>query len=223
MKKKWRIERTYYWTWKYANGEFAGCRQTEKKNEQRHRQRQSQKAVEKEKIKAKGTNSSSSPRPSDSKGKGKGRPSPICFRCGKKGHLSKHCTNQPQAKRKRDSDSANVIIDMSPWAEEFAQWRKYHEEETAAAASGGMASGLVPDVPSTDAFAKANADAAAMAGPEVTDKTPLGMFVTCNPKITSGLCLSKIPSANIISAPPPSPSGGPSSAGWNINIIFPFR
>ena len=57
------------------------------------------------------------------------------------------------------------------------------------------------------------ADAAAMAGPEVTDKTPFGMLVTCNPKITSGLCLSKIPSANIISAPPPSPSGGPSSAG----------
>ena len=57
------------------------------------------------------------------------------------------------------------------------------------------------------------ADAAAIAGPDFTDKTPFGILVTCNPKITSGLCLSKMPSANIISAPPPSPSGGPSSAG----------
>ena len=52
------------------------------------------------------------------------RPSPICFRCGKKGHLSAHCTNAPTAKRAKATDAAYVIIDMTPWADEFAEWRK---------------------------------------------------------------------------------------------------
>ncbi len=30
-----------------------------------------------------------------------GRPSPICFRCGKKGHLSANCTNAPNAKGRK--------------------------------------------------------------------------------------------------------------------------
>ena len=49
---------------------------------------------------------------------------------------------------------------MAPWAEEFAQWRRGFIEETAASASSGMASGLVPDAP--DAYAHADADAVAM-------------------------------------------------------------
>ena len=48
---------------------------------------------------------------------------------------------------------------MSPWAEDFAQWRRDFIEETAASASSGTASGLVPDAP--DAYAYADADAAA--------------------------------------------------------------
>ena len=50
--------------------------------------------------------------------------SPICFRCGRRGHLSANCTNQPNAKRSKPSDSASVVFDMSPWANEFAEWRR---------------------------------------------------------------------------------------------------
>ena len=60
-------------------------------------------------------------RPSGSQGN---RPAPICFRCGKKGHLSANCTNPPNAKRAKATDAADVIIDMTPWADEFAEWRK---------------------------------------------------------------------------------------------------
>ena len=46
---------------------------------------------------------------------------------------------------------------MTPWAEDFAQWRMSHIEDTAAVASGGVASGLVPDAPNADAHAGADA------------------------------------------------------------------
>ena len=63
------------------------------------------------------------------------------------------------AKRKKATDAADVIIDMSPWADEFAQWRRDHVEPTASFASSEMASGLAPDA--SDAYADAYADAAA--------------------------------------------------------------
>ena len=59
-------------------------------------------------------------RPSGSQGN---RPAPICFRCGKTCHLSANCTNAPNAKRAKATDSAEVIIDMTPWANGFAEWR----------------------------------------------------------------------------------------------------
>merc|ERR1712155_310973 len=58
-------------------------------------------------------------------GSGKGnRAAPICFRCGKTGHLSANCTNVPNAKRSKPTDSADVVFDMTPWADEFAEWRR---------------------------------------------------------------------------------------------------
>ena len=48
---------------------------------------------------------------------------------------------------------------MSPWAEDFAQWRRDFIETTVASASSGTASGLVPDA--SDAYAYADADAVA--------------------------------------------------------------
>ena len=67
---------------------------------------------------------SSGPASSDAPGKaqGKGRHSPICFRCGKKGHLSKNCTNHPIPKKRR-TEVAELIFDMAPWANGFAEWR----------------------------------------------------------------------------------------------------
>ena len=43
----------------------------------------------------------------------------------------------------------------------------------------------------------------------------------CNPKIASTFGFSKTPSLTISSAPPSSPAGAPSSAGWNINFTDP--
>ena len=43
---------------------------------------------------------------------------------GNLGHLSTHCTNAPNAKRAKSTDSGDVIFDMSPWANDFAEWRK---------------------------------------------------------------------------------------------------
>ena len=76
--------------------------------------------------KANAKSSSTSP-DSSGKAKGKGRPSPICFRCGKKGHLSVNCTNEPLAKKRQITDAASVIFDMTPWANDFAEWRAQQE------------------------------------------------------------------------------------------------
>merc|ERR1711884_976783 len=55
---------------------------------------------------------------------GRPRAAPICLCCGKTGHLSPSCTNAPDAKRSTPTDSADVIFDMTPWADEFAEWRR---------------------------------------------------------------------------------------------------
>ena len=39
-----------------------------------------------------------------------------------RGHLSANCTNPPTAKRSRALDSADVVFDMSPGANDFARW-----------------------------------------------------------------------------------------------------
>lgn len=72
-----------------------------------------------------------------------------------KGHVSAKCTNPPTAKRKKATDAADVIIDMSPWAEDFAQWRRAQPE--LASASAKTASGLAPDV-DADAYVDAAAE-----------------------------------------------------------------
>ena len=53
-------------------------------------------------------------RPAASSDGGAGRPSPICCRCGKRGHLSSNCTNAPLPKRNKATDSASVVFDMTP-------------------------------------------------------------------------------------------------------------
>jgi len=45
--------------------------------------------------------------------------------------------------------------------------------------------------------------------------------MTCSPKTASGFGFSKAPSFNIRAAPPSSPVGAPSSAGWKINFTVP--
>ena len=77
-----------------------------------------------------GTSSGPGGKNEGGKGKGQGRPSPICYRCGKKGHLSNNCTNPPLAKRRPPggTDSASVIFDMTPWANDFADWRAQQTE-----------------------------------------------------------------------------------------------
>ena len=45
--------------------------------------------------------------------------------------------------------------------------------------------------------------------------------ITCRPKIASGFGFSSAPSSTISGAPPVSPGGGPSSAGWKMNLTVP--
>ena len=82
------------------------------------------------------------------------RPSPICFRCGKRGHLSSTCTNAPLPKRNEATDSASVVFDMTPWADEFAAWFSGHAHSTAVAETApGMLSGSDAAVADEDANA----------------------------------------------------------------------
>ena len=46
------------------------------------------------------------------------------FAVERNGHLSANCTNPPNAKRSRPGNDANVIFDMTPWADDFRQWRE---------------------------------------------------------------------------------------------------
>ena len=55
------------------------------------------------------------------------------------------------------------------------------------------------------------------------DSCPTRSGPTCSPKMTSGRGFSKAPSSSISSAPPRSPSGAPSSAGWKMNLTVPGR
>ena len=63
----------------------------------------------------------------------------------KKGHVSANCTIPPHAKRKKATDVAGVIIDMSSWAEEFAQWRESQLTLASAEPAPGLPSGVVVD------------------------------------------------------------------------------
>src|SRR5690606_28393558 len=63
---------------------------------------------------------------------------------------------------------------------------------------------------------------AAMAGPLRTPICPACRVEnTCRPNTASGRKSRNTPWASISSAPPASPSGGPSSAGWNTNSTSP--
>ena len=63
----------------------------------------------------------------------------------KKGHISAHCINLPNAKRKKATDAADVIIDMSPWGEECALWRESQLALASTEAAPGLQSGVVAD------------------------------------------------------------------------------
>ena len=87
-------------------------------------------------------------RPAASSDGGAGRPSPICFRRGKRGHLSSNCTNAPPLpKRNKATDSASVVFDMTPWADEFAVWRSEHAH---AADVAGTAPGMLAGADAAD-------------------------------------------------------------------------
>ena len=81
-----------------------------------HVQKQRQKLSQKEKA-ANYFSGGRPDRPVDSKGSGKGIPPPICFRCGKRGHISANCTNAPTAKRKKATDSAKKTLIKVPLRE----------------------------------------------------------------------------------------------------------
>ena len=61
-----------------------------------------------------------------------------------------------------------------------------------------------------------------MAPPARNATTPTGnVLTTCMPSSASGRKSLNTPSATISGAPPCSPGGAPSSAGWNTNITSP--
>ena len=62
-----------------------------------------------------------------------------------------------------------------------------------------------------------------MSGPDRRPTTPVGNGHTCSPKIAEGAGLSSAPSLIISLAPPTSPCGTPSSAGWKMNFTVPGR
>ena len=67
-----------------------------------------------------------------------------------------------------------------------------------------------------------NWSTAAMAGPIVKPSSPTARAAwVCRPKTALGFGLSNTPSLSIRSAPPSSPGGGPSSAGWKMNFTVP--
>jgi hypothetical protein len=64
----------------------------------------------------------------------------------------------------------------------------------------------------------------AIAPPARTATVPTGnALTTCMPKIASGLKSLNTPSLTMSVAPPSSPAGAPSSAGWKMNITSPGR
>jgi hypothetical protein len=72
-------------------------------------------------------------------------------------------------------------------------------------------------------FSLATPSIEAIAGPELYPICPTSIFgITWSPKIASGRGLSSAPSLIINPAPPISPAGGPSSAGWKINFTVPL-
>ena len=63
---------------------------------------------------------------------------------------------------------------------------------------------------------------AASAGPDVKPTFPTSISAKlCSPKIALGAGSCSTPSLTMRSAPPSSPGGGPSSAGWKMNLTVP--
>ena len=65
--------------------------------------------------------------------------------------------------------------------------------------------------------------AAAIIGPERYWAVPNNPGQAWSPKMASTLGLFITPSSTIYGAPPFSPSGAPSSAGWKINLTVPGK
>jgi hypothetical protein len=62
----------------------------------------------------------------------------------------------------------------------------------------------------------------AIAGPATTATSPAASSLSVwSAKITSGFGFANTPSFSISRAPPSSPGGGPSSAGWNTKSTVP--
>ena len=81
-----------------------------------------------DKGKPPGMTSGSAPPGGLGKSGDKSRPAPICFRCGKKGHLSRNFTHVTAQRLRTATGSADVIFDMTPWAAEFAEWRARQDQ-----------------------------------------------------------------------------------------------
>ena len=70
--------------------------------------------------------------------------------------MSINCTNPPNAKRKKATGAADVIIDMSPWAEDFAIWRASQQPQqslTSTEQAPGLQSGATTQPVDVDAGA----------------------------------------------------------------------
>ena len=106
------------------------------------------------------------------------RPAPMRFRCGKKGHLSANCTKPPMAKRrKKATDTASVVLDMTPYAEDFAAWRRSQSSAGVAPMAPGMPSGASASAAAADEDDDVNAMLEETKGCAVMDS---GATVMCS-------------------------------------------
>ena len=125
-------------------GRGKGKRKPKGKSKGRSKGSGKRKSKGKSKGKSYGNATSETPGPSSSSTRpsGKGNsPGPICFRCGKRGHISSECTNEPLTKRTRDStawtegnswdqdeswDWNYVVLEMHPSHHDDSEWEKFY-------------------------------------------------------------------------------------------------